>query len=58
MCKPDSRPPQAKYSTHNNPQSNTGTQDWIDLHKKKKTGREREWQKAALSKTFESHLPH
>ncbi len=31
---PDSQPPQAGYSTHNNPQSNTGTQDWIDLHKK------------------------
>lgn len=25
MCEPDSQPPQAVYSTHNNPQSDTGT---------------------------------
>lgn len=56
MCKPDSPPPQAEHSTHNNPQSNTGTQDWIDLHKKQQGEREWEWQKAALSKTFESPL--
>ena len=36
MCSPDSRPPRAQNCTQNNPQSNTGTQDWIDLHTKQR----------------------
>lgn len=34
MCFPDSQSPQGAYRTHNNPQSNTGTQDWINGHTK------------------------
>lgn len=33
-----SQPPEADYSTHNNPQSNTGTQGGIDLHKNRQRG--------------------